>query len=335
MVLLSLLGALLIFATVGDVLVTALTTRGAGPVTSLAGSRLWTLFLWWHRRWTSHNLLAYGGMAILASIATLWILGLWAGWSLVFLGAEVPLVSASDGTPADTLEIVYFAGYTLFTLGLGDFRPDGDTWRILTALCAGNGLLVLTMAVTYFVPIVSAATERRQIALAIDTVGSSPSAILRNCWDGSRFDLEQVASELVSPILHQGQQHLAYPVLHYFHSPQAASALPVRLAAFSEALRIVQERVPQENRPRELPMRRCSLAIASFLQTLESTHIKASAEEPSLPDLEALRREGLPLADEALVEPSRLVLHRERRHLKAFVESDGWTWPDVLGERQG
>ncbi len=329
MFLFTLAGFAVLAVTMADLALTTLTTRGAGPVTSRATEVLWRGLLALHRRHPCHRLLASSGMLMVAVIAMIWVTCLWAGWSLVFLGAGSPLIDASSKVPADVAERIYFAGYTLFTLGLGDFRPDDDLWRFLTVFCAGNGLLAVTLAVTYLVPIVSAATEKRRLAILVGTLGGSPAEILLNSWDGERFALGGPIDDLVPMIIQQGQQHLAYPALHYFHSPEPMSALSLRLAALGEAALLLRERVPAAHRPSDLTMRRCSLAIASFLQALDHMHIEPAPSAPEAPDIGPLRRAGLPVEETPLVREDALPLHDERERLLAFVEGDGWTWEDI------
>jgi hypothetical protein len=75
--------------------------------------------------------------------------------------------------------------FTLFTLGVGDYRPNGAFWQMLTALCAADGLLTITLSVTYFVPLVSAATRKRQIAASISR--SSSASVSRSNSKGSEL----------------------------------------------------------------------------------------------------------------------------------------------------
>ena len=117
------LGAALLALTAFDLLKTVLTVRGGGPVTGRANAWLWDAALALHARFDHHRALAAVGPALATLTLVAWLVGLWVGWTLVFCGAAEAVVAAKDQSPASLVERIYFAGYTLTTLGLGDFNP--------------------------------------------------------------------------------------------------------------------------------------------------------------------------------------------------------------------
>ncbi len=329
MILLSLLGAALVAWTIIEIGLTTLTARGAGPLTAWSMQGAWRLAL----RISDggergHRLLSAAGPLILAGSALVWFVGLWLGWWLIFLGGGDGIVNAQTKAPADAVEMLYVAGYTLTTLGLGDFQPSGALWQLLTALCAANGLLALTLSVTYLVPVISAAVAKRQLAITIHGLGSTPDGILSQCRDSDGYGrLASILDTLSPNIITLGQQHLAYPALHYFHSGEAAAALPLRLAALSEAVDSIAATVPADRQPDRLSMIRCQSAITSFLWSLRSGHIKLAGEEPPrLHGDDAARpapaggMDGVPAGHAGSV---------DRRLLLSLVQSDGWSWQAI------
>jgi hypothetical protein len=161
--LLVLSGLALIGVATTDALTTTVSLgSGAGPVTRVVSRSVWAVAraAWPHR----HGALRRAGVAVLLCSILGWIVLVWAGWSLVFSAAEAAVVDAVTGAPASVEQRIYFAGYTLLTLGNGDFRPDGPLWRMATVLAAGNGFGLVTLSISYLVPVVSAATEKRQLA---------------------------------------------------------------------------------------------------------------------------------------------------------------------------
>ena len=201
MFILTLLGAALLVVVLFDMATTTLTMRGAGPLTSRIMHGMWRGLLSTVPP-GAHRRLAAGGIVIVVTSIMGWVILLWIGWSLVFLGGRGAVIATNSGLPAGFRDIVYFAGFTLFTLGLGDFRPAGSGWQIVTAACAANGLLALTMAVTYLMPVLSAATAKRQLAAGIHCLGSTPDGILELCWNGSHFrGIEESLNDLLPDIL--------------------------------------------------------------------------------------------------------------------------------------
>lgn len=97
------------------------------------------------------------------------VLGVWltlalAGWTILFSAADGAVRDATTGAPAGFVARVYFASYTMFTLGNGEYRPGSGTWQLATAAAAGTVLVLVlvTLALTYLVPVAAAVARRRQ-----------------------------------------------------------------------------------------------------------------------------------------------------------------------------
>jgi hypothetical protein len=80
---------------------------------------------------------------------------------------------------------IFYTGYTLSTLGLGDMEPEGNFWDILTAILSFTGLILISIAITYLIPVVSAEIAKRKIS--VNTIGGSVEEMLLNYWDGKDF----------------------------------------------------------------------------------------------------------------------------------------------------
>ncbi|MDX6748562.1 ion channel [Geminicoccaceae bacterium 1502E] len=320
-------GILVVLLAMADLVLTTLTVRGGGPLSSPLIRWTWQALLWLTGGKRHGRLLALGGPLSVAGMMLMWTLLLWAGWTLVFLGGEGGVVSSASRLPARGWELAYYAGYTLFTLGLGDFRPEGTAWQLATAACSANGLLALTLSVTYLVPVVSAAASKRQLALLVGVMGGTPEAILQRYWDGRSLSaMEQPLDRLCPLIVAQSQQHLTYPALHRFHSVEPASALALRLAALDDTLHLLLTRVAPEAAPRRCMLLEVRGAIAAFLAAMDAARIEAAHEEPPLPRATVLGRLGVPQAEPG-EQDTRWSLHR--RLLLALVENDGWRWQDI------
>jgi hypothetical protein len=121
--------------------------------------------------------------------------------------------------------------------------------------------------------------------------------------------------------------------LHAFHTQQQRTAVAPRVAALSEALRLI-EHLPEETRPPPAATRTARSAIDGFLDTLRSSFVPTEErlDPPDRPVAAPLRAAGLPVPDGAAEEADGPgdETRQERRHLlRALVEDDGWTWADV------
>ncbi|MDX1656212.1 MAG: potassium channel family protein [Candidatus Competibacteraceae bacterium] len=324
------LGAGLIAMAMVDLVWSTLSTNGGGPLTRWTGRLLWALLLGLHRRLPRLGWLNIAGVIITLTTSALWIGLLWCGWTLVFNADPAAVVEASTGKAADFWERVYFAGFTVFTLGVGDYRPLGDGWRFLTALASLNGLTAVTLAITYLMPLVSAAVQKHQLAATIDGLGATPANIVIRGWNGRDFrGLELVLVGLSSTLTLHAERHLAYPVVHFFHNRNPATALAPRLAALDEALTLLLHAVASANRPDPAVLANARSAVNQYLQKLRQDYIRPAREVPPPSELETLERAGVPLGDPADYRRALEDLRDRRRLLLGLVEQDGWRWQEV------
>lgn len=199
------------------------------------------------------------------------------------------MVQSSTREPAGAVAVVYFVGFTIFTLGLGDFVPADGVWQVVTTLASFSGLLPITLAITYLLSVVSAVVSRRSLAVHVHSLGSStPAEIVAAGWTGSSFSSAYVQHlvSLASELATLREQHLAYPVLHYFHPRDRATAGSVAIADLSEATLLMETAVAQEARAPH--------SATSPVQYTVSRHLNSSAFAgsvsgpvaiPPLPDL--------------------------------------------------
>ncbi|MBD1835898.1 two pore domain potassium channel family protein [Cyanobacteria bacterium FACHB-472] len=255
----------------------------------------------------------------------------------MFSASDRSLVSADSKQPADTWERIYFIGYTLVTLGLGDYQPEGRIWQLATAIAAANGFLLITLAITYLISVVSAATQKRQLAIYIFCLGSNPSEILTKAWNGKDFGmLSQHLVSLTPMLALYGQNHLVYPVLHYFHSTDLQTAAEINVVVLDEALTLLECAVKPEHRPDAVALYALRESVLVFLDTLSSAFIKPAASAPPLPVLDELRASNIPLVSDEVFEKEVSSISKRRRLLLALVQNDGWTWKSIsnrLGRR--
>lgn len=116
-----------------------------------------------------------------------WIVLLWAGWTLVFASAENVLVDTLDRGYVSWSDRLYFTGYTIFTLGIGDFAPRTGRWQLVTILATGSGMLFVTLSVTYTLSVLDAVTQKRAFASNVSGFGAHAEEIVRTSWAGEEF----------------------------------------------------------------------------------------------------------------------------------------------------
>lgn len=298
---------------------------GAGPLTGRIARRSWRLALAVHRRRPSHHLLVFAGVGIVFVVLATWITLVLAGWTLVFISTDGAVRATATGAAADAVSRFYFAGFTVFTLGIGDFRPGAGIWQVATVLATGSGLVLVSLAIAYLVPVVAAATQRRQLAAYISSLGSSPEQILTAAWNGASFGMLSQHLAALTGLLHgAGERHHTYPVLHYFHSVRVESAAAPALVNLSQALDLLHHGVAPDVRPDPATLGPLDKAMGAFLATLASSYITPGDEPIPPPSLVALRAAGVPTVEDTEYTASVVSTEPRRRLLAALLDDDGW-----------
>ncbi|WP_121821188.1 potassium channel family protein [Halostella salina] len=320
-------GALLLVLAIIDILWTTLWVEGgAGPLTSLVMSSTWkTLKTVSGER---PRVLSLSGPLILVLGLIMWIALLWAGWTFLFAGSEGSLIDTRSTGPISWTERFYFVGYTVFTMGNGDFTPNGGIWQVATALMTASGMLFVTLSVTYVLNVLSAVTQKRSLASGINGLGAHPSEILETSWNGDGFQgLELPLNTIASQLDTLTANHKAYPILHYFFTPQTSQAPTTNITILDETLTVLQFGVAPEHRPGEPAIRQARSSVQNYLDTLGQAFVEPASRPPPAPDLEHLRNDGIPTVPDETFTASLQEIDARRRHLLGLVESDARRWP--------
>ena len=322
----AVVGAMVLVLISLDAVWSVLSTDGGGPLTSRIAQGLWRTVLTLHRRRNNHRLLEICGVGVLLAVVAFWIFAIWAGWTMIFCSSPEAIIDSTTRAPADGVTRFYFTGYTIFTLGLGDYVPGRGPWRVLTALASAQGFFLITLSISYLIPVMQAATEKRQLALQISGLGSNGVEILARAWNGKNFGaLANKLDTLSSQLLLQGERYLTYPVLHYLHSRDRRAATAPNVVALAEAVMLLCSAVVEEARPDEVMLRSMDEAIGVFLDRARGLYGSSDVPTPlPAPDLARLRREGVPLCSQRALDEALEAQSERRCHLMAFLRVDGW-----------
>lgn len=320
-------GGILLLIVLVDVCWTALGLMGGGPLSALLARSAWSVA----------KVLPFGqraraiaGPLILLLLVLTWSGLLWLGWFLIFYGGR-SVMNASSGVEASSSETLYFAGYVIFTLGNGDYAPTGFPWTVLTAVASGTGLIVITLAITYLIAVIAAVVEKRALATFLADLGATPTQLVTDAWTGIGFEpLEQYLPQLASAVGVYSQHHLAYPVLHYFHGEDLRVSVPVRLAAFHEALLILAGGVAPASRLHLLYVEPLRRTIRSFAAVARTEFVGTLTEEPPLPDLRPLIARQIPTVSQTAFNEAARSEAETRQVLRALIEHDSRSWDDIF-----
>jgi len=213
-------------------------------------SRLYYGFVWNGWAWVAlrfgsaarrERFLAIFGPLALVALATVWAIGLVAG----FAGLE--WAAGSHVTPIGTvpsLDDLYMSGTTFFTLGLGDVEPFGWRARLIAVFEAGMGFAFLATVIAYLPILYQAFSKRESQLTLLDAWAGSPPAgaeVLRRL--AQHGELERLQSFLkdweywCSEIL---ESQISYPALAFFRSQHQRQSWVAALAAILDLAALVE-----------------------------------------------------------------------------------------------
>ncbi|WP_347160338.1 ion channel [Pontibacter chitinilyticus] len=324
-------GIFLFVGTIADIVKTTLSSQGGGGITNVVSKAVWKLFFAAAGHRGKSKLLGYAGLAVLLCILLLWILGMWGGLFLMLLADPDAVVNSS--THASVLEKLYYAGYTLSTLGNGGYMPGSNSWRLVTDIGSFSGLVFITTSITYFVPVLSAVNLQSQLSLLINSMGETPQKIVSNSWDGNGFSAftDNVPS-LCQLLLKHTIDHHSYPVIHYFHNSKQRLSVVLSLAKLDEVQLLLAHAVPAGNGNDQLKLAMLRAALEDYLGVVLQNYVHTPDSKGKLPvpDVGQLAEYKLPL--KPLPEINSLFeqqLRRHREQVNALLQNDGWDWQDI------
>lgn len=209
-------GLVLLAAVFGDFLQTTLGAQRAGPLTRAVSGAAWAAARgccgfagrWAHR---------YTGPATLSLVAANWIGLHWLAWTLIFRSDPAAIVMSRTGEPAGVLETAAYVGAMLSTLGAARAEASTALWDVASALAAVNGMVVLTLSVTFVVNITRTVTEGRAFAVLVDSVEPR---------DADHFAL--LRTQLAGLL----SQFAAFPLAHSFSTPARERRVVPAILAF-------------------------------------------------------------------------------------------------------
>ena len=324
-------GIVIVCLVVADVMISTLAPRGSGFISKRLRSGMWSFFRWCAKGKGENMLLNYAGMFTVTSWLLGWILMLWVGNFLIYQSVPESVLFSGSNASAGLVDKIYFVGYVLSTMGNGDFKPGGGFWNIYTAIISFSGFITITLAITYLVPVLSAEMEKRKTSIYIHSLGASPEDILLNAWNGKDFSrLAQHFGTLTDNIMGQAQKHVAYPVLHNFHSHLHQEALAINLVSLDEALSILLLYAHDNTYTVQQQIYPLRFAISDYLATLASAFISPSINEPGPIRTDKLQKSGIPLKQEnEQMRFEKEKLRLRRKLLLGMLENDGWHWGNI------
>lgn len=335
-VLLGVAGVVILAAIAIDVIWTTIGTHGGGPLSRHVMGGLWGAAMRLHRRGSgrSHMIFSFSGPVILLVVIGFWTVATAGGWMLLFAATPHGLVDSDTNRAADLSGRMFFVAYSMSTMGNGDFQPVTPWLRFVTAIMTLSGIGFVTLAVTFILSVLSAVVEMRTLAAMITDMGGTPERIIARSWDGERFEgLDSYLVQLTGMLHLFIEQHLAYPVLRYFHSEKTRTAAVLRLNTLHATLLLIAGGAADHVRPRTMITAPLLDAFEGLAQVFRDERVANQDVSPPVIDLDVLRGIGVPTVSG---DDFRAFIARTgdtRRALYSALLNDGWTEEDTRAAR--
>jgi hypothetical protein len=205
----------------------------------------------------------------------------------------------------------------------------------LTAFLSLTGFSIITISISYIIPVINNVIEKHILSLHIASLGESTHEILVNGFNGTDFNnLGDEFSELSKSIFKFAKNHSAYPILHHVHSSDKDENTVMKLATLDEAISILLFHIPPERSVQSNRLNQIRKSITYYLKAIRN--VSPSKTPPPAPDFDALKQAlGIELINTKPDEVASLYkkLNKRRCLLKGLVEDDGFTWDSLEGDK--
>ncbi|TDL74882.1 hypothetical protein E2L08_15840 [Palleronia sediminis] len=163
---LFILGAGVVAAVFYDFLRTTIALNGLGPFSYILTKTFWALakrVVPFVERRFGMGLRGAVGPSILVVIAFFWIVFHLIGYTLMF-SAGPSLVDSETDEPATLIQTVAYAGSAISTLGASTVAVTNGWWDNLSMIAAVNGMIVLTLSVSFILSVLQTTVTARVFA---------------------------------------------------------------------------------------------------------------------------------------------------------------------------
>ncbi|MFW8594665.1 hypothetical protein [Cribrihabitans neustonicus] len=159
------------------------------------------------------------GPLVMTSIAVFWIVMVALGWLLVFQAATEAVVLTEGKQPAGPALDLAYVGKALSTLGGGIVQPGGPLWALISVVVGVNGMVVLTLSVSFVLNTTQSVTLGRAFLAAAE----------------AQAELGQDRSGMLDTLAKLTANLHSQPHALYFSTADAQRRLPEGLLRFARA----------------------------------------------------------------------------------------------------
>lgn len=260
----------------------------------------------------SRKIFTYTGMFVNLSVLLAWSTLLWLGLLLVF--SYYPSgITNSDSEPANLVERLYYTGYVLSTLGIGNFKPVTPFFEVMTAIFSFFGFIFFTTSMTYLISVSSAVIRKRTLSRSISTLGKNPSQIAERLKNLQPSYQDQQILSLQQQITSHLVSHQAYPVVHFFSHENQNNCFSINFVRLDEAMTILlkEDTVNYSGSMGEDELNLLRSTMNDLLMHLKDKFIHSFLQQEDSHEFQNIEK---------------VSLNQRRKLLKAMLKSEKFDW---------
>ena len=278
----------LVLVTVEVVWVTLTLERG-GPVTRITTRYIGRLIEWAIRLPVLRRMKLLAGPLVALTVVSVWVMLAWTGWYSLFSASEASLEFPDSDQIVRPADRAYFVGFTMITLGTGDVVSTSPLWDFLSVAMSTHGFFLITLSITYLLPLVQTVVAQRTFAIQITALGKDPAQLVRRAAEEDEVDLlAERLTTLGTALAALDRAHKAYPVLHFYQNASKDESMPVAVFRLLDTCLLMECALRDELRPPWVDRQFLRRILFRYAATWELLCGRGSSEAPPLPDLAAI-----------------------------------------------
>jgi hypothetical protein len=324
------IGLIITILIVADLIFTVLSPNGSGFITGKITRWFWRILLALTGGNGKAHILNHAGITILFSLILLWVFIIWLGNTLMFYSDPQSLIDPIKNRYVTSfIDKLYYSGYVLSSMGNGDYNPASPGWKFYVGLISYTGVIYISLSISFLIPVVEGVTLKRKLAVEIAEIGLNPREMIGRHYQNSNFNsFITRAYSLKSDIIRLGQTHLAYPIIHYFHSDKKYESISISLTALDETISILKNSLTDDQIGDTGKLDEVRKSISYYLTALKIAYIEPEDAEPEVQNTGHVFQ-GLSISPVNRVSSQYENINDRRRLLLAYLQNDGWSWKDM------